>query len=299
MANVLNLIANPARSPIGDAAAEQARRAVEDAGGAPAGADWLSPGEALDLPFSGDPAAVLSAARAAFRDIPVDVNVVAVEKRRKRLLLADMDSTLIEQECIDELAAEIGVGERVAAITERAMRGEIEFEPALRERVALLEGLATAVTDKVLAERIRVTQGAPAAVATMRRHGAYAALVSGGFTVFAGPIAMRLGFDEFRANQLIVSGETFAGRVNEPILGREAKVEALRDLVARHGLDLSETLAVGDGANDLGMIKLAGLGVAYRAKPAVRAEAAAAIEHGDLTGLLFLQGYRREEFAEG
>jgi phosphoserine phosphatase len=217
--------------------------------------------------------------------------------RRKKLLVADMDSTLIEDECLDELAAEIGMRDEAAAITERAMRGEIAFEPALRERVALLKDLPTDVVAKLLSQRIKIMPGAVTLVATMRKHGAHTMLVSGGFTAFAGPIAERIGFHEHRANTLLFEKGGFTGRVAEPILGREAKEQTLRGLTAALGLDPEETLAVGDGANDIGMVRRAGLGVAYRAKPALRAAAAAAIDHADLTGLLFLQGYRREEFA--
>ncbi len=209
-----------------------------------------------------------------------------------------MDSTLIEQECVDELAAEIGRRDEIAAITGRAMRGEIAFEPALRERVAMLRGLAISVADRLLAERIAIVPGAATLVRAMRAHGGHAALVSGGFTAFAGPIAERLGFDEYRANVLLSEAGRFSGLLAEPILGRAAKVDALHELTGRLGITPSDVLAVGDGANDIGMIRLAGLGVAFRAKPALRAEADAQIDHCDLTGLLFLQGYRREEFVE-
>lgn len=227
---------------------------------------------------------------------PVDVAVVAVEARRKRLLIADMDSTMIEQECLDELAAGLGLKDKVAAITERAMRGEIEFEPALRERVALLKGLPAAETiAEVLESRITLTPGGLALVATMRANGAYAALVSGGFTAFTEVVAAKLGFDENRANVLEVEADLLAGRVVEPILGRDAKLAALNDLITAKGLDRAETLAVGDGANDLAMLGGAGLGVAYRAKPAVAEAAHVRIDHGDLTALLYLQGYAAHE----
>lgn len=216
--------------------------------------------------------------------------------RRKKLFLADMDSTMIRQECIDELAAEIGLRAEVAAITERAMRGKIAFAPALRERVALLEGLGTEVVGKVLAERIEIMPGAVVLVATMRASGAYTALVSGGFTAFVEPIGRRIGFEETRANMLVSEAGTFTGLVVEPVLGAEAKEAALVELTQRLGLAPEETLAVGDGANDAGMIRRAGLGVGFRAKPALRRMADATIDHADLCGLLFLQGYRRDEF---
>ena len=216
--------------------------------------------------------------------------------RRKRLLLADMDSTLIGQECIDELADFAGLKSRVAAITERAMRGEVAFEPALRERVALLAGLPETIVAAVLAQRITHTPGARALVATMRANGAYCALVSGGFTLFTGPVAASLGFDEHRGNTLLVRDGVFTGQVAEPILGREAKLRALIELRGRLGISPELTLAVGDGANDLAMLGDAGLGVAFRAKPAVAAAAHARIVHGDLSALLYAQGYAARDF---
>lgn len=231
---------------------------------------------------------------------PVDVAVVPVAARRKRLLIADMDSTMIEQECLDELAAGLGLKDRVSAITERAMRGDIEFEPALRERVALLKGLPAAQTiADVLENHITLAPGGAALVATMRANGAYAALVSGGFTAFTDVIAAKLGFDENRANVLEIEADLLAGRVVEPILGREAKLAALNELIAAKGLERAETIAVGDGANDLAMLGAAGLGVAYRAKPAVAEAAHVRIDHGDLTALLYLQGYAEDEIVAG
>jgi phosphoserine phosphatase len=236
--------------------------------------------------------------RQAVADRPVDVVVQPAAERRKRLFIADMDSTMIEQECIDELADKVGCKAQVAAITERAMRGEIAFEPALRERVAVLKGLPVAVIADVLRERISLTPGARALVATMRSHGAYACLVSGGFTAFVERVAEQLGFDESHSNLLEVEDGRLGGTVREPILGRDAKLAALVALRDRRGLSAQQTLAVGDGANDLAMLQEAGLGVAFHAKPKVAAEAAARIDHGDLTALLYLQGYRREEFSE-
>jgi phosphoserine phosphatase len=244
-----------------------------------------------------DGAAVEHALRARFADSPIDLVVQPVAHRRKRLFLADMDSTMIEQECIDELADFVGLKAEVAAITERAMRGEIAFEPALRERVALLKDLPVGVVDEIIAHRLTLTPGGRALVRTMRARGAYAGLVSGGFTLFTGPIAQRLGFDEHRANRLIVKDERLVGQVEEPILGREAKLATLIELRERLGLAREETLAVGDGANDLAMLGEAGLGVAYHAKPAVAAAAHARIDHGDLTALLYIQGYAASEFA--
>ncbi len=264
----------------------------------PGPADWLAEDGACDIPFEGKKAAAMDLARDIIADHAIDIGAVEAAGRRKKLLIADMDSTMIGQECIDELAGEIGAGEIVAAITQKVMRGDIAFEPALRERVALLKGLAVETVDKVLSERITLTQGGRTLVRTMRANGAYTALVSGGFTAFAGPIAGRLGFDEFRANALIHENGRFTGTLAEPILGRDAKLARLHDLIAEHALDRAGTLAVGDGANDLAMIGFAGLGVAFCAKPAVEAEADVAIRHADLTALLYLQGYRRSEFVE-
>jgi len=273
------------------------RQSVERAVASLPGAslDWLAEDEAADVHFA---AAALDDFRpeAAIGGNPVDVVVQKRDERRKRLIVADMDSTMIGQECIDELADMVGLKPHVAAITERAMRGEIEFEPALRERVALLKGLPASVVDEVLASRIRLTPGGPELIRTMRANGAYAALVSGGFTLFTGPVAAQIGFDENRANILEVEDGRLAGTVTEPILGKEAKLTALMDLSRRFALSRHETLAIGDGANDLAMIRAAGLGVAYHAKPKVAAEAAARIDHNDLTALLFAQGFRREEF---
>jgi phosphoserine phosphatase len=227
----------------------------------------------------------------------IDVVIQPAANRKKRLFVADMDSTMIEQECVDELAAFVGLKEHVARITERAMRGEIDFPPALRERVALLKDLPATVIDDVLQKHIKLMPGGRTLVMTMKKHGAYTCLVSGGFTLFTGKIAAQIGFDEHRGNRLVIESGKLSGEVEEPILGSEAKLAALKDLAEKQHVDLRDTLAVGDGANDLPMLRASGLGVAYRAKPAVAAEAAARIEHGDLTALLYLQGYRREEFA--
>ena len=298
MTHVLTLIGALAKTPLTGAHIDLARRAAETAAAAAGEAAWLADDEACDIPFVGDADTVLAAVRQALDGLAIDVAALPASGRRKKLLIADMDSTLIEQECIDELADEIGHGASVSAITERAMRGEIEFEPALRERVALLAGLPAAIVDKVLEQRITLMPGGRELVQTMRAHGAHTSLVSGGFTVFAGPIGGRLGFDDFRANTLLAGADgLFTGRVAEPILGRQAKEETLRLRLAEHGLQAADALAVGDGANDLAMIELAGLGVAFHAKPAVRRQADVAIEHNDLTALLYLQGYRRDEFS--
>lgn len=233
--------------------------------------------------------------RALLDEAPVDVIVQPAATRRKKLFLADMDSTMIGQECIDELAAYVGLKELVAGITERAMRGEIAFEPALRERVALLKGVPLAVVDEIIARHITLTPGGRELVMTMRANGAYTALVSGGFTVFTGPISGTIGFDEHRSNVLLFENGILTGEVAEPILGKQAKLDALVELRSARGLKAQETLAVGDGANDLAMLGEAGLGVAFRAKPAVAAAADARLDHADLTALLYAQGYTGTE----
>ncbi len=263
---------------------------------------WLDRGIAADIFFSSpepDLRALADRARDAVVGAPVDVVMQLAQGRRKKLLLADMDSTMIGQECLDELADHVGMKRHVSAITERAMRGEIEFEPALRERVALLKGLPARTVDEVIRERIRLNPGARALVATMRRLGAYTCLVTGGFTLFTDRIAAMIGFNESRANRLLVDADgRLTGEVAEPIFGRAAKLATLRELTRRHDLTADETLVTGDGANDIAMIEAAGLGVAYHAKPRVAAAAAARIDHGDLRALLYVQGYRREEIVD-
>ncbi|MDP2410871.1 MAG: phosphoserine phosphatase SerB [Pseudolabrys sp.] len=261
---------------------------------------WLAGGTAADIPFSADAGADQRALADHLRGLlsGIDVVVQPAAGRRKKLFLADMDSTMIAQECIDELAAFVGLKDHVAAITERAMRGEIEFEPALRERVALLRNLPVTTVNEVIEKHITLTPGARTLVQTMRAHGAYTCLVSGGFTLFTQSIAAMIGFDETRANTLVLDGDRLAGTVVEPIFGRDAKRATLIELRTKLDLAPDDTLATGDGANDLAMIAEAGLGVAYHAKPKVAQAAAARIDHGDLTALLYVQGYRREEFAE-
>ena len=257
---------------------------------------WLSPGRALDIYFDHQPAQVLERARHHFGNQPVDVNVVRTANRRKKLLIADMDSTIIDVECLDELADMAGLKPVISAITERAMRGELDFESALRERVAMLKGLELAALARVYDERIRLNPGARTLLATMRGHGAHTMLVSGGFRYFTARVAEAAGFHHEQANELLHDGAALTGLVGDPILGREAKLAALEKAVADRGLTPDDALAVGDGANDLAMIQRAGLGVAYYAKPVVAAAAGAAIAHGDLTGLLYLQGYSDAEF---
>jgi phosphoserine phosphatase len=296
MSHVATLISDPARPAVTDAAV-QAARAILPEPGAPA---MLARSIAVDIPFGGgsNPLALAGRVRKELGDAPIDVVVQPLADRKKRLFLTDMDSTVIEQECIDELADYVGLKPRVAAITERAMRGEIEFEPALRERVQLLRGLPAAVIDEVIQNRVTLMPGGRTLVATMRANGAHTCLVSGGFTLFTEKIAAMLGFDEQRANRLVIEDGRLVGRVEEPILGREAKRNTLAQLMQRLKLRREQTLVAGDGANDVPMIEAAGLGVAYRARPIVAAVAHARIDHGDLTALLYLQGYRREEFVE-
>jgi phosphoserine phosphatase len=305
---VATLISHPDRPAISQELVQKSARYLPH--GRPL--DWLDPGVAADIAFLADEVEGCApggdAERAFLKDLtqdlcdirgtdPVDVVVQRHDGRRKKLLVADMDSTMIGQECIDELADYAGFKSRVAAITERAMRGEIDFAPALRERVALLKGLPATVIDTVIAERIRLTPGGPALVATMRANGAYTCVVSGGFTAFTSRIAAMIGFDAEHANTLLTDADgQLTGAVAEPVLGREAKLDTLIGLRQRLRLDHSDTLAAGDGANDLPMIREAGLGVAFHAKPALREAAAACIDHGDLTALLYAQGYRREEF---
>jgi phosphoserine phosphatase len=297
MSLVATLICHPANPALDSTVVDGARAILPEA----RPAHWLFDEVAVDIPFASDEpiAAIVTRLKQARGDLPIDIVVQPQIDRRKKLFLADMDSTMIGQECIDELADFAGLKTHVATITERAMRGEIAFEPALRERVALLKGLAVSVIDEVLKQRITLTPGGRELVATMRAHGAYTCLISGGFTLFTNAVAAMTGFQENRANALKVLDGKLTGEVAEPILGRAAKLATLIELRESFDLDNLDTLAVGDGANDLGMIEAAGLGVAYHAKPAVAAAAAARIDHGDLTALLYAQGYRREEFVGG
>ena len=293
MAFVATLIANPSNPVLVPAIAEQAAGAAKASG-----LYWLADGIACDIALRDDTDLQAAEANilASIGSAQIDLVIQDAETRRKKLLIADMDSTMIGQECIDELAAEVGLKDRVADITARAMNGEIAFEPALRERVALLKGLPLSVVDDVIAKRITLTPGGPELIATMKAKGYYAALVSGGFTVFTSRIAATLGFDEDRANILLEENGILTGFVAEPILGKQAKVDALNDIAEKLGISPDEALAVGDGANDLGMLQLAGAGVALHAKPTVSAQARMRIDYGDLTALLYIQGYRKSDF---
>ncbi|WP_428415269.1 phosphoserine phosphatase SerB [Pararhizobium sp.] len=293
MAFVATLVANPSNPVLTPALAEEAAAAVDASG-----LYWLADGVACDIALKdgANPDWQEALLRGVIGDAPIDVVVQNAETRRKKLLIADMDSTMIGQECIDELAAEAGLKDKVAAITARAMNGEIAFEPALIERVSLLKGLPLSVVGEVIEKRITLTPGGLELIATMKAKGYYTALVSGGFTVFTGPIAATLGFHENRANILIEKDGHLTGAVAEPILGKQAKVDALVDITTKLGISTADALAVGDGANDLGMLHLAGAGVALHAKPVVSAQVKIRIDHADLTALLYIQGYRKTDF---
>jgi phosphoserine phosphatase len=293
MPQVLTLIGAP--GALTSAHLAMARDALSALGAQCGGADWLAEGEAADLPF-GDLAReqALAAARAALGETPLDLIAQKIEGRRKRLLIADMDSTIVTSETLDELAAFAGLKERIAAITARAMNGELDFRSALRERVAMLRGLSVTALEETW-RGTELMPGARALVATMREAGATCVLVSGGFTFFTGRVAAAVGFHEHRSNTLLIEGEALAGAVAEPILDKDAKLASLKEFAARQGLSLAETCAVGDGANDLPMLLAAGLGVAFRAKPSVAVAALHRVEHGDLRALLFAQGYRASE----
>jgi len=287
--NTLVLISNRAQPVLDDKMVQRAAELLWSNGSSVGTPDWLAPGVACDLPFDGK-AAVLS--------LPgIDAVVVPTANRRKRLLVADMESTMIENEMLDELADFLGLREKIAGITARAMNGELDFAAALNERVGLLAGLPVTRLDDA-ARRIRYMPGGATLVATMKRHGATCALVSGGFTYFTAMVKAALGFDVEAANVLKHDGRTLAGAVELPILGKEAKLATLDRLCLERSLHIGETITVGDGANDLPMLKAAGLGVAFHAKPVVAAEVSARIDHGDLTALLYLQGYRQSDFIE-
>ena len=292
MPAVACLIADPSRQPLDGKLVDEAARAVDGK------VRWLAEAEAAEVATDLEPDAAATRLAALVAGQPLDLNLLPAEHRRKRLLLCDMDSTVITIECIDELAGLAGIKPQIAAVTRRAMNGELDFAAALRERVGLLKGLDEAVIARVIRDRITLMPGGRALVATMRAHGAYAALVSGGFTAFTGAIAGVMGFDENRANTLLMSEGKLSGHVANPILGRAAKVQALEEISARLGVTPEAAIAVGDGANDLGMLGLAGMGVALHAKPSVQEECQVRVNHGDLTALLFLQGYTRDQFSE-
>ncbi|WP_164660714.1 phosphoserine phosphatase SerB [Tropicibacter sp. Alg240-R139] len=288
---VATLLTNPSQPNLDPALVESLRNAW---GGGDA--QWLSPDEVAEFTLSTLPDNQWDV-WADLQKTGMDLVVQPVEGRRKKMLLADMDSTMIQQECIDELAEVAGVGARVKEITARAMNGELDFEGALTERVGLLKGLDEGVIQQVLEERITLMPGGKALLATMKANGGYAALVSGGFTAFTSSVAATLGFDENRANTLLVADGKLTGEAGRPILGKQAKVEALEQITAGLGIAEGDVIAVGDGANDLGMLERAGTGVALHAKPSVAAECNVRINHGDLTALLYVQGYARDAFS--
>ncbi|MEO0403061.1 MAG: phosphoserine phosphatase SerB [Pseudomonadota bacterium] len=287
---VCTLLTDPAAPTLDPALVDSLRNAW---GGGDA--QWLAPDEAAAFSLTAVPDNQWQV-WADVQGLGVDLVITPLAGRRKAMLLADMDSTMIQQECIDELADVAGVGDRVKDITARAMNGELDFEAAIWERVGLLKGLPESVIDEVLATRITLMPGGATLLATMKGRGAYAALVSGGFTAFTRAVASQLGFDENRANTLVAKDGVLSGEVGLPILGQQAKVDALEEMTARLGISESDVLAVGDGANDLGMLGRAGMGVALHAKPAVAAQCDVRINFGDLTALLYLQGYARSEF---
>lgn len=288
MTLILSLLVDPAAAHLDDRTVNRARAAAGDAGTP----DWLAPAVACDVavPDSAD----LGAIRRELAGTPVDANLIPTAARRKRLLIADMDSTVVTTETLDEIAAHAGLKDVIAAITRRSMNGEIDFPTALRERVAMLRGLAVDALRKTL-EATELTPGARVLVQTMRKHGAFTALVSGGFTYFTEAIGRQCGFDLHRSNILGIEDDRLTGELIGPILDKTAKLESLKELSATHRLAIAEAVTVGDGANDMDMLAAAGMGVAFRAKPVVNAEIQVQVRHGDLTALLYLQGYRQDE----
>lgn len=295
MPHVLTLIAAP--GSLTHAHVRAARAALAALGADLDAVAWLGEGEAADIPFQSLAAEqAIAAARAALGDAPLDMIAQPRAGRRKALLLADMDSTIVTTETLDEIAAFAGLKEKVAAITARAMNGELDFHAALRERVAMLQGLDAGALEKVWAET-ELMPGAATLIATMRAQGAHTALVSGGFTFFTARVAERVGFHEHHANTLLIEAGQLTGAVGEPILDKDTKLATLKRLAAQLGVGLDAAASVGDGANDLPMLQAAGLGVAFRAKPSVAAAARHRVTHGDLTALLYAQGIRRDDWA--
>ncbi|PWC31348.1 phosphoserine phosphatase SerB [Azospirillum sp. TSO35-2] len=292
---VATLIA-PRTATLDEAAVQTAKAALVGLGADAGAPDWLAPGTACDLPFGNlAPEQAEAAIRHALKDAALDVIAQPAATRRKRLLVADMESTIIEQEMLDELGDYVGLKDHIAAITTRAMNGEIDFKGAVRERVALLKGLKETVIDEVW-QRATLMPGAAQLVGTMRANGAVCVLVSGGFRCFTGRVRAWIGFDDDRGNDLEILDGVMTGSVTEPILDKDSKLQALLAYAGEHRVPMAETMAVGDGANDLPMLLAAGLGIAYHAKPVVAAEARARVDHGDLTALLYAQGYRVSEF---
>jgi phosphoserine phosphatase len=297
MQNVITLITNPKQQLLDETIINKVFIIAEKAKASVTGIKWLAADTAFDIFIdSASTDAIGLAMQEKLAEVPLDYLIQPTANRKKKMLISDMDSTIIQQECIDEIAAKLGLKEKVSAITERAMNGELDFKDALRERVGLLAGLDASALDDVYTNHITLMPGALELVQTMRKNGAYCVLVSGGFTFFTDKIAERAGFEENRANILDISGGKLTGKVIEPILDKESKLEALHEISARLGITTDDIVAVGDGANDLPMLKNAGLGIAYHAKPTVQQEVKFKINHTDLTALLYAQGYGKEEF---
>ena len=295
---VLSLIANPSKTSIDSGLIDEFINALGPYADAETSTKELAPGEAYDIALTEHPRPdFLPRIEAVAIRARMDANIIPADNRRKKLLIADMDSTIIQQECIDELAEFAGKRAEISDITERAMRGELDFEGALNERVAMLANLPETVLEETFEKRLTLTPGADVLVKTMNANGAVTALVSGGFTYFTARIAQRAEFQRQQANELLIENGKLTGKVRQPILGRAAKQEALETIAAENDIALSETMAVGDGANDLSMLSRSGLGVAFHAKPAVAQSAETRIHYADLTALLYLQGYSKSEFA--
>ncbi len=295
---VLTVIAAPGSSPLDASMLDAIMEALGEAGASHAAPDWLDPGIACDIPIeSAMPKSAETAVRDRLAGAPLDLAILPAQGRRKALLVADMESTIIAEELLDELADTLGIRPRIAGITARSMAGEIDFDLAIKSRVRLLAGLPVSTLEWIGAG-VTFNPGARTLVRTMRAHGAYTALVSGGFTHFTEDVRARCGFDEAHANRLIVANGALSGEVGEPILGPAAKRDILENLCQARGIGLESTCAVGDGSNDVAMVEAAGIGVAYRAKSVLREAASVHIDHGDLTALLYLQGFRRAEFRD-
>ena len=296
MTNALTLVSHPGE--LTKTIVAETRAALNAAGANAGEISWLAEARAADILFSDiDCEAAEAAADSVVDGKPVDRLSLATNGRRRKLLIADMDSTILINETLDEIAASAGIGEQIAEITARSMRGELNFEDSLRERVALLEGRDSSIIDAVLAG-ISLTPGASSFIATMRQAGCYTALVSGGFTMFTDKVKGWLGFDLALANDFEINDGILTGKLDGPIVGRETKLEVLETLCREHGVDAVDCLAIGDGANDLAMIKAAGLGIAYHGKPILREHARARIDHTDLRTALYFQGFRDDEIVE-
>ena len=296
MDNVLTLISNPADGALSSDQVDRARRALEDLGIESAPADWLAPNEAVDIPFDRlSPKTAEAAVRDALADAPLDVIAQSTLRRKKKLIIADMDSTIVEGETLDELAEFAGIGDKIAALTARAMNGEIGFTEALKTRVAMLEGLSESFLEETM-KGVHLNPGALELITTMRTNGAFTALISGGFSFFTDRIREHVGFHMSLGNKLEITDGVLTGQVILPVVNKDTKLEMLIDMAASQELGMTDTFAIGDGANDVPMLKAAGMGVAYHGHPVARENARARLDHHDLSGALFIQGYRRDEF---